>query len=381
MNLPSIFSTVRIFSFLVSVFTGAFFILTQPAASMGLLTAVNLPYAARWDNAEQRTKQIKSPTQDMTKGYWHSRETRDKYCIRFGENENEHNWGITECFDKNAFEKKQTDVFQLTRQTGTLTLTGKLDQAEGDGNYEFVANEGFKKYLTEQQITSRDENFMFHLYLADMQKGYIEFLKSHYTQIEGNRVMELAIHEISQKKYQEYIGLFEKYSGKKPSMQEVIEAKIHGIDQAYVEEIQANGFTGLDMKKMMEAKIHGVNAAFINSLKQEGFANLSMQEVLSAKIHGIDPSYIGQMRKLGFTNLNLEKLSEAKIHGVNASYIRDLETAGFSNLPINKLIEAKIHGVTADFISEAKNKGYKLASISDYISLKIHGMTRNTDRE
>lgn len=382
MNSANVPSTYRKISLIATLFTGLSLLAPQRVESMGLLTAVTIPRAGIWMHEEPPASQpAKEKSRDITKGYWHSRETRDKYCVRFGENDEFKSWGMTECFDKTAFEKKQNDVFLLKRETGTLTLTGKLDQEEGDGEYEFIEDSAFKKYLTDQNINSRDENFMFHLYLADVKKDYIQYLINQYSQIDGDRLLELAIHGISHKNYQSYIALFEKYSGKKPSMQEVVEARIHGIDQAYVEELRVNGFTNLSMKKMMEAKIHGVDGAFINEMKQAGFSNLTIQEIISAKIHGVDPAYIRQMEKLGFTNLGLDKLSEAKIHGITAAYVQDLEKAGFSKLSLSKLIEAKIHGVNADFIDEAKRKGYNLDSIGEYISLKIHGMAKNIDKD
>lgn len=317
---------------------------------------------------------------DMTKGYWLSHNTKKYFCIEFKENMESYRWNISRCIDKTMFTEKQTDIFQVSRQTGTLTLSGKLNEDEGQGTYEFIADDTFKKHLADLSITSRDENFMFHLFLGDINKEYITFLKKNHSDINGDRLQELAIHGITQKRYQMYYDLFQKYSNKAPSIQEVVEARIHGLDQEHISQMESSGYQNLSMKKMIETKIHGVNAAYIEGLKKAGFDNLSIDKVVEAKIHGITPAAIKQIQSLGYTNLSLDKMIEVKIHGVNSSYIQELTDAGFSNLPINKLIEAKIHGVDADFIAQAKRKGHEPDNIDGYIELKIHGFDRNRNQ-
>ncbi len=355
----------------------------QTSAGNALLSFVNAFQASIWAIPEANSQGViisgaVGNRRDITKGYWYSQQTRDKYCIKFRENSHSFNWGMSRCFDKGQFERKGTDVFELRKETGTLTLIGNLEEENGEGRYAFTEDSTFRKYLSGNNITSQDENLIFHLYLADVDREYIEFLQKNYTQIHGDRLLELAIHGVSQKNYQAYIELFKKYSNKMPSIQEVIEAKIHGIDAAYVGQLNASGFTGLSMHKMMEAKIHGVDADYIEALRKAGFENLSIDQILAAKIHGINSASVEKIKALGYTDLSLDKMIEINIHGVNAAYIQDLEKAGFTQLPINQVIEAKIHGVNADFIQEARSKGYKLESIGAYIELKIHGLSRNT---
>lgn len=361
------------FALLLLLFSAAILLLNQRVMSKPLLTTHKA--------FQKQSTYFNTSGRDMTKGYWHSHLTRDKYCIEFKENLQSSHWNMSRCFDKPLFEKKQTDVFHLSRQSGTLILSGRLDEEESEGTYEFREDSAFKKYLTDHNIASRDENFIFHLFLSGVGKEYIEFLQKNYTTIDGDRLLELAIHGVSLKQYQAYIALFDKYSHKVPSIQEVIEARIHGIDQEYIEQLQASGFTSLSMQKMMETKIHGVDAAYIETLRKEGFTQLSIDQILAAKIHGITPAYIKQLETLGYNDLPLDKMMEAKIHGINSSYIQDLAEAGFKNLPLEQIIEAKIHGVNSSFINEAKGKGYKLEQLGDYVDLKIQGFSRRSDRD
>src|SRR3712207_3565617 len=174
----------------------------------------------------------------MSSGYWYSHQEKGEYCIEFKGSKSSSNWNMSRCFSKKMFQKSQNDVYVVTKETGTLQLTGPLEAEVGQGKYTFTENPDFKKFLADNNITSRDRNLMFHLFFGDVNRQYVDFLKKQYNQVPGDRLLEVAIHGVSMPDYQNYIALFQKYSNKMPSMQEVIEAKIHGIDQEYVREIE-----------------------------------------------------------------------------------------------------------------------------------------------
>ncbi|WP_299824865.1 hypothetical protein [uncultured Pontibacter sp.] len=81
--------------------------------------------------------------------------------------------------------------------------------------------------------------------------------------------------------------LYQKYSNRKPTMQEVLEAKIHGVSEEYVKEVHAMRYKDLSMKKVMEARIHGVNEEFIKQAKQKRYSFTSIDKYIALKIHGI----------------------------------------------------------------------------------------------
>ena len=233
---------------------------------------------------------IRGRNTDMTKGFWYSNRKGNEYCIQFkGSDENNSTWNMSRCFNVNDFQKKDNETFVLTKESGTMELTGNLDAEVGQGKYVFTANPEFSRYLASNNITSKNENLLFHLFFGNVGKSYIEFLKQQYQEVNGDRLLELAIHGVSLESFKNYIALFEKHSNKKPSIREVVEARIHRIDEAYVQEIQRMGFTDLPLRKMMEAKIHNVSASYVESLKNAGYTNLSMDKIISAKIHGVDP--------------------------------------------------------------------------------------------
>ena len=316
---------------------------------------------------------IQGRNNDMTKGFWYSSRKGDEYCIQFKGSADNSTWNMSRCFDVNDFQKKGPETFVMTKESGTMELTGNLDAEVGQGKYVFTADPEFSRYLTNNNISSNNENLVFHLFFGNVGKSYIDFLKQQYQEVDGDRLLELAIHGVSQESFKNYIALFQKHSNKKPSIREVVEARIHRIDEAYVQEIQKMGFTDLPLRKMMEAKIHNVSTSYVESLKNAGYTNLSMDKIISAKIHGVDPATIKEMKALGKGGeMSIDKVIELQIHRVSADYIQQLESAGLTNLSLDQVVSAKIHGLDPASIKELRSLGYSNLSFNDMLSAQIH---------
>jgi len=325
-------------------------------------------------NSRELSINIHGDRTDMTQGFWYSSREGNEYCIQFKGSKQASTWNMSQCFNQNLFKKSGPETFVMTKETGALQLTGNLNAEVGQGKYTFTEDAGFQKFLSSNNITSTDQNWLFHLFLGNISKTYVNFLKKEYNEVSGNRLLELAIHGIPQETFQKYIALFQKHSNRKPSIQEVVEARIHGIDENYVQELQRLGYTDVSMKKMMEAKIHGVSTVYVQNLKSAGFANISLDKVINAKIHGVKPEAIKEIQSLGFGDLSLDKIIELKIHGINPAYISDLKSVGFENLTISQVLEAKIHGLNPTSVKEIKAMGYKDLDFRDIVSAKIHGV-------
>ncbi|RDC65548.1 M56 family metallopeptidase [Adhaeribacter pallidiroseus] len=453
------------YSFLVPFIFGTLLLLNKPATSQELpasdILFASLPakssdivpekvvsekervlvqVAAAASRKNQRvSSNIRDNNVDMTTGYWYSHQEKGEYCLEFKGSQTASHWNMTRCFDKKTFQKTGKEMYVATKEPGTLQLNGALEAEVSQGKYTFTENPDFKKYLAANTITSPDKNFLFHLFFGEVNRQYVDFLKKQYGEVPGERLLEVAIHGISMPDYQKFLALFEKYNHQKPSMQEVIEAKIHDIDEAYVQELEAAGFKELSLKKIMEARIHDVNGSYVESLKNAGLSHLSLDKVIEAKIHDINPATVKELRALGFGALNLDKMMELNIHEVNAAYIKDLQAAGLKNLTLDqilearihdlnptsikeiralgfndlsfremmdaqihevdaafvadlkkaglqnisleKAVEAKIHDIDGNFIKQAKQKGYSFTTVDKYISLKIHGMAIESLKE
>ena len=387
--------------------------------------------AARSAVVEKRQLSIseRGAQTDMTRGAWYSSVKNGKYCIEFRGSSENSRWNMSDCFERSAFKKTGDDTFVMTREAGTLELKGNLDAEVGQGKYEFKESASFKNLLAKNNISDVNKNTMFHLFLGGMTSDYVNFLVREYPNVDGDDLTALAIHDVKQDQFKNFVNLFRKYSGENPQIDDIVGLKIHGVTEDYVQELQKMGFTNLSLDDIMGAKIHGISAAYAQDLRNAGFTNLSMDEIVTAKIHGVAPQTIKEMRALGakdldeivelqihnvnadyvkdlrasgLENLTLDEVVSAKIHGLNpssmneikslgfknadfddlltarihnidAAFVKDLQAAGFSDLSMNTIVSAKIHGINREFIEKARKNGYDLNSIDKYISLKIHG--------
>ena len=397
--------------FLLSLLFGSFLFIQEPTTSQANSFRKVAPPEKRINFYLASKNKVNSPMAlnksradvDMSTGYWYSSREGSEYCLEFKGNRGSSNWNMSRCFNRELFQKKEKTIFELTKETGTLQLTGNLDAEVGQGKYTFTEDASFKKYLTDNNISSDEKNLLFHLFFGDVTKEYVQFLKKQYREVSSERLLELAIHGVSLENYQGFVALFRKHSNKVPSIEEVVAASIHGLNEAYVQELQRLGYGELSLQKLTEAKIHGVQpaavqemqalglgelnldkmielqihgvkAAYISDLKAIGFDNLTVDQILEAKIHGLNPAAVKEIKALGYQDLTFRDLISAQIHGVNVAYVEDLKKAGLQNLTMDKTIEAKIHGVDGKFIKQGREQGYHLSSIDKYISLKIHGL-------
>ena len=322
----------------------------------------------------QQTTNIRYGDVDMSSGFWYGHQEAKAYCIEFKGGQSRSNWNMTQCFDKSRFQKKANDVFVLTGEAGTLQLTGNLEAEVSQGKYTFTEDAAFKKYLADNNLLSRDKNLLVHLFFGNVNRAYVDFLKKNYATVNGERLLEVAIHDISLADHQSYITLFQKYNNKRPSLPEVVEAKIHDVDENYAQELNKMGFQGLSMKKIIEAKIHDVNAPFLAGLKQAGYNDLPIDKVIEAKIHDVDPDFLTSLKQAGFANLPLNKVVEARIHDINPATAKELRALGFGELGLDKMIELQIHEVNANYIKDLQGVGLKNLTLDQVLEAKIHDL-------
>ncbi|MBL7816014.1 MAG: M56 family metallopeptidase [Saprospiraceae bacterium] len=198
----------------------------------------------------------------------------------------------------------------------------------------------------------------------------VEKFKSTGTNPTADDLQSYAIHGVNADYVNLLTGLFGKLSPER-----IVEAKIHGIDNTFIESYKAMGFQNLNIQKAIEFKIHGVDAAFVKSLNDAGYKDMSANKVVELKIHGVDAAYVKKFEELGYKNMPINKLVEFKIHGVDANYVKNFENIGLKDLPANRLVEMRIHGVTADYVKGFQDLGFKNLDLQDIINAKIHGLT------
>ncbi|MCI5046917.1 MAG: hypothetical protein MRY59_05405 [Aquisalinus sp.] len=139
---------------------------------------------------------------------------------------------------------------------------------------------------------------------------------------------------------------------------QLVEAKIHGVTQEYAEEI-ATAYPGLDalsLDQLIEFRIHGIDADWLRGLQGAGFGTLQPHKLVEARIHGISVAYTEEIAAAGFPGLAFEDLLEFRIMGVTPDYIRSFREVGYDDLDADDLIEMRVHGVDVRDLEKLSNR-------------------------
>lgn len=174
-------------------------------------------------------------------------------------------------------------------------------------------------------------------------------------------------------------GAEQKPSGQKraePTIDQIIQMKIHGVTQEYIESLRRLGFDELTIEQATSLKIHGITEEYVNQARPWAGADLTLDKLLSMRIHGVTVEYARRMRDLGFADLSIDRLTEMRIHGVSEAYVKAVRELGFDRPTLDELLQMRIHGVTAEYIRKMRSAGFTNASIDQLIEMRIHGIDR-----
>jgi hypothetical protein len=147
------------------------------------------------------------------------------------------------------------------------------------------------------------------------------------------------------------------------------------VSREFVRQLDALGYSRLDLDQLFSLRIHGADPAFIRELKDLGYERLTVDDLVSLRIHGATPDFIRQMQSLGYRRLSAEDLVSLRIHGASPEFVRQLRELGHERLSVEDLVSMRIHGVSPEFVKELKSLGYDRVSVEDLVSMRIHGVS------
>ncbi len=312
-------------------------------------------------------------------GFWNARIGGDKVDLELRIRYEDGNWNMGEKFDKNEFSAlpASESEFSVTREAGLLKLKGKFEDKEGYGRFTFEPSADFRTYLESQGISgSREEDFL-HLFMVNVNKSYISYLKSKgFDNLSRGKLVEMAIHGLDKENLEGYFAAFDKYGYTKPSIQRLIELKIHGASPQYLDMLNSQGFSKIGLDEVVQAKIHGISGEYLKGLGEAGYKNLDIEQAVQFKIHGVTGDYAKRMTQVnGGKLLSADELVQSKIHGLQPERMSEMQRNTNEPLSVREMQEYQIHGVDDDFLKELKDAGFGNLSQRAVVDAKIHGLS------
>ncbi|MEO1653300.1 MAG: M56 family metallopeptidase, partial [Bacteroidota bacterium] len=294
--------------------------------------------------------QIEAWMQGDIKGIWRGDIHGDQLCIAFDHSDRDKGrmWMNTKCFARDAFGTlpfNQEGTFSLTREAGTITLTGKFEAEEGYGKFEFSPNEDFKAFLRKEGVEKSDDYLLFLCFFSEMGKADIRYAKSQYPQISSKQLRKLAIHGLNKAKMESYTTYLSKNGFGKPGVETLVKLEIHDVTPDYIEAMRKAGYKEKRVESYIKASIHDVGPDYGRQFSELGYKNLSLDDLIKFSIHDVNADFVKEMRQLGFDDLSEAELVKASIHDIDTDFVKEMQDLGFKNLSLSQLIKASIHVV------------------------------------
>lgn len=316
------------------------------------------------------------------KGNWYAEADGSDICIKFDMSDirKRHMWNAMECFPKSDFTglNASSGTTKIRREAGEVDFLGTISGGEGFGKFEFTPSESFKSFLKQKGYSSYDDKELFHLFIADINKAYFDYMKQQgYTDISKDNLIALAVHGLDMDYLKKQLPVIKARGFDSRDVDQLIALRIHGVTSEYIDEMASVGFKDLALDDLMAGKIHGVNVDYVKEIRAMGYDDLEFQDFIAFRIHGVSKELTESLKEAGFDNLSAEKVKSAAIHGVRSSYIEEMSKVGFADLSLDDLINGRIHGVSTSYVKEIRAMGYTDLAFQDFIDFRIHGVSES----
>jgi beta-lactamase regulating signal transducer with metallopeptidase domain len=177
-------------------------------------------------------------------------------------------------------------------------------------------------------------------------------------------------------------------------LDQLIRMKERGVDGEYIRQIRDAGLE-LTADETVRLKEHGITAGFIKDLQRAGLKDLTADDVIRLSEHGtwefhsawanvdlfasfgehsVSSDYIKKLKQAGLGDLTADDVIRLSEHGVDPAWIGQIQSLGFADVSVNDLVRLSEHGVTVGFIKELKQAGLADLTTDDVIRLSEHGV-------
>ncbi len=107
-------------------------------------------------------------------------------------------------------------------------------------------------------------------------------------------------------------------------MDDLVGLKIHGVTPDLIRALEQAGYHNLRAEQIQTAAIHGLRPDYLRSIQASGYRP-TFNEAVEMRIHGVTPKFVADIRRAGYGNLTIREIIQMRIHGVD---VDDLKRSG-----------------------------------------------------
>ena len=340
------------------------------------------------ERENEKNAEKKSERGMGTEGYWFAVIKDEKVTIRFSDEKMEddldtkHSWnGSTfKLSELGTLPKGTSGTFNITREPGSIQMTGKFEGNTGMGTYKFVADKAYVDYMNKELKETLDENDQMAFFFINIKKEFLTMLRGEgYKDVTKDDLIPVAALGIDKA----YISSIRKAGFNDVSLENLVPLKALGIDEKYIAEIKSE-YKNISTDQLVSFKAQGIDKKYIESVrdiksdkneKGDKDGKDDAEDIVSFKAMNITPEYINSFKAVGYNNIPKEQLVSFKALGVTPEYIKSWQDAGFKNIDVDDFASMKAQHVTPEFMKSFTDLGYKNVKPEDLVAFRALGIT------
>jgi BlaR1 peptidase M56 len=355
-----------------------------------LACLLNEPMAYGQTNEKENAKNEKNAGKKsergiQTEGYWFAIIKDDKVNIRFSDEKMEndfdtkHSWNGTtfKLADLGTLPKGASGTFNITREPGTMQMTGKFEGNTGMGTYKCIADKAYVDYMNKELKETLDEDDQLAFFFINIKKEFLTMLRSEgYKDVTKDDLIPVAALGIDKA----YISSIRKAGFNDVSLENLIPLKALNIDDKYIAEIKSE-YKDISADQLVSLKAQGIDKKYIQSVrdikgdKGDKDGKNDADDIVSFKAMNITPEYVNSFKAVGYNNIPKEQLVAFKALGVTPEYIKSWQDAGFKNIDAEDFTGMKSQNVTPEFMKSFTDLGYRNVKPEDMVAFRALGIT------
>ena len=398
--------------FLLPVFAFLACLLNEPMA-YGQTSEKNKENA-KTERENEKNAEKNSERGMQTEGYWFAVIKDEKVNIRFSEEKiddeksgNSWNGSTFKLSELGTLPKGTSGTFNITREPGTMQMTGRFEGNTGMGTYKFIADKAYVDYMNKELKETLDDDDQMAFFFIDIKKEFLTMLRSEgYKDVDKDDLIPVAALGIDKA----YISSIRNAGFKDVSLENLVPLKALKIDEKYISEIRseykdistdqlvsfkAQGIDkeyiakvrqmrtdkgdktnkGDDADDIVSFKAMNITPEFVNSFKAVGLTNIPNDQLVSFKAVGVTPEYVKGWYDMGFKDINADEFVGMKSQNVTPEFMKSFTDLGYKNVKPEDLVAFRALHITPEYIKSFEAAGYKIDDLDNVTGLKAQGIT------
>jgi beta-lactamase regulating signal transducer with metallopeptidase domain len=323
-----------------------------------------------------------------TEGYWFAVIKGDKVHIRFSDEklDSENDYKSKHSYSGEDFKlselgtlpKGTSGTFSITREAGTMQMTGRFEDNTGMGTFKFVADKAYVDYMNKELKETLDEDDQMAFFFINIKKEFLTMLRSEgYKDITKDDLIPVAALGIDKA----YISSIRNAGFKEVSLENLVPLKALGIDEKYIAEIRSE-YKDISTDQLVSFKAQGIDKKYIASVRQmksdknnKDSKDDDADDIVSFKAMNITPEFVNSFKAVGMTNVPHDQLVAFKAVGVTPEYVKGWYDMGFKNIDPEEFVGMKSQNVTPEYMKSFTSLGYKEVKPEDLVAFRALGIT------